>query len=152
MSNIKMLKFLCLTLLMIIGGLSCAGIESGKGVNRLERLQERATGLIEARKKMSLDEMRLYYLEPQQARIGNIIFQDGKIETIEIADGEQAAQVKIKVKMQAMGFTFNDVPQTQAWVWATGDWYFDPVKPVHNTPFNSKKDKTSKVEDEKDKK
>ena len=147
MRRIKEIGYLLLTLFMMVGCISCVGIETGGEVNRAERLKVRALGLLQARTNMDQEEMRKFFKVPGQARLGNITYSEGKIESIEIAEGELTAQVKVRVSMEAMGFNFKDMPQTQSWVWENGDWYMTPAK---SSPFSS--NKSPRVEDEKSKK
>ena len=143
----EVLRCLLLVILLFVGGFSCVGIEKGSNVDRAERLRERVSGFLEARNKSNLEEMRQFYLEPGQARVGNVMIRDGKIVSLEIEEGELKAKVKITASMVAMGFTFKNVPRTQAWIWENGDWYIDPLGAVSGNPFTSKKG--PKVEDEK---
>ena len=138
--KINVIRYLLLVLLLTGVGISCIGIEKVNNVNLVERLRERAGGYLEAQTKMSLNEMEKYYLEPGHVRIGNIVHKGGKIESIEIeADGDKAV-VKLKLTMQAMGFTFKDVLRNQYWLWEKGDWYIDPAGAAsQSSPFGSKK-------------
>ncbi len=148
--NIGVVRCLLLIMFLLVGGISCGGIEKAGEVDRTERLRERVSGFLEARNKSNLEEMRKFYLEPGQARVGNVMVRDGKIESLEIEEGELKAQVKITASMVAMGFTFKNVPRTQKWIWENGDWYIDPLGAATGNPFTSKKG--PKVEDEKLKK
>ena len=149
--KINVIGYLLLVLFHMVPGLGSVGIEKGSNVDRAERLKVRAAGFLEARAKMNLEEMGKFYLEPRQAQLGNIVHKGGKIESIVIEDGGSKALVRLKVSMQAMGFTFKDVPRTQHWMWEKGDWYIDPAGSVSQTgPFSSKKD--SRVGDDKSKK
>lgn len=148
--KIRIVEYLLLVLLLMGVVVGCVGIENGGEVDRTERLRERVSDFLEARNNSKLTEMRKFYKEPGQARLGNVMIRDGKIEALEITKSERRARVKLKANMQAMGFTFKNVPQTQEWVWDNGDWYIDSVGAAQSNPFRSKK--VPKVENENSKK
>jgi hypothetical protein len=79
--------------------------------------------------------MRQFFLDPNQARVGNISYLASKIKNITINGKE--AQVELRNRFQAMGFTFEDVPQKLKWRWENGDWYM--VIDSRGNPFLQKK-------------
>ena len=107
--------------IVLLGLISCRGV--GVSVDPETRLRDRVEGFILARQEADQIALQGFYLEPGKARLGNIRYRSSEIAEISFIDKGKRAQVKLKNTMQAMGFTFKDMPQTINWAWEKGDWY-----------------------------
>lgn len=87
------------------------------------RLSERIEGFIQARQAADQIKLQAFYLNPGQAKIGNIKLVKSEIIEINFSDDNKKAQVKLKNDIRAMGFTFKATPQTLNWVLQKGEWY-----------------------------
>jgi hypothetical protein len=127
-------KFLTVLLLslLILGLGACRGVKPSQPTE--EYLRNRVEGLLEARDSRNLKKMKEFYLDPEEAKIGNIRYLKGEITNI-IIDGE-SAEVKVSDTFKAMGFTFRDVKRKQYWIWNGKDWFLDTRKKKKN-PFTS---------------
>ena len=120
--------------------ISCRGAVT---VDPKARLQERIEGFIQARQAADQIALQGFYLNPGQARIGNIRYISSEVTEITFAEEDKRAQVKLKNSMQAMGFTFKNTPQTINWLWQKGDWYVVVNVDAAN-PFIKSKNKSQK--------
>lgn len=138
-------KFLTMILILALQILvACHGLVV---VDPQTRLKERIDGFIFARQARDQAGLQAFYLNPGQARIGNIIYKSCKIAAIDFSDEGRRAEVKLKNTIQTMGFTFKDTPQTTTWVWQDKDWYLvvnqkaNPMgKSINKPEKNSKYD------------
>ena len=136
-------KFLLSILTVALFGLiSCRGTVD---VDPQTRLKERVEGFIAARQVADQIEMQAFFLDPHQAKTGNIRYLGSKIVAIDYSDDAHKAKVQLKNEMQAMGFTFKDTPQTTYWVWQKGDWY--QVISINKNPFTRPANKLKKSVD-----
>ena len=128
-------------MVIIMGLISCRGtaVNSDPKV----RLQGRIDGFIKARQVADRIALQGFYLNPGDARVGNIRYLSTEIADITFNEDKQRAQVKLKNSMQAMGFTFKNTPQTLNWLWQKGDWYV-VVEPGVGNPFAKSKDNPQK--------
>ncbi|MCD6269616.1 MAG: hypothetical protein J7J71_05710 [Deltaproteobacteria bacterium] len=133
---------------VLLGLISCSGVSVN--TDPKVRLQERVEGYIQARQAADQIALQGFYLDPHQARIGNIRYLSSEISAITFSDEDKRAQVKLKNSMQAMGFTFKDTPQTITWVWEKGDWYL--VVNKNRNPFAKKNNPPESVKDAVDQK
>ena len=132
--------------LLIIVGVVLLGLISCRGAVTHDpetRLQERTEGFILARQEADQIALQGFYLKPGKARLGNIRYKSSEIVEMSFSDEGKRAQVKLKNTMQAMGFTFNDTPQTINWVWEKGDWYL-VVDVNAGNPFATSSNKSQK--------
>ncbi len=133
---------------VLLGLISCSGVTVN--TDPKTRLQERVEGYIQARQAADQIALQGFFLDPYQARIGNIRYLSSEISEITFNDEDKQAQVKLKNSMQAMGFTFKDTPQTINWVWEKGDWYL--VVNKNRNPFSKKNNLSESVKDATDQK
>ena len=139
--NQKKVLSLLVILLQGILLMACSGLEP-RIEDKSLLLQQRLDAYIVARENSDLVKMQKLYLDPGQARLGNIITQKCEIVSIQIDDGEQRPETKLKNRIKAMGFTFDNVPTTIHWIWHERDWYIDvPEQSPH--PFGKTKNKTT---------
>ena len=117
-------------LMLGLGG--CRGLKPSQPTE--EQLRSRIEGLLEARNSRDLEKMKTFYLDPQEAKIGNIHYLEGEITGISI-DGK-FAEVTVSNTFKAMGFTFKDVKRKQHWIWNGQDWFLDTRKKTN--PFANK--------------
>jgi len=129
---VKIVTVLLLSMLMMELG-ACRGIKPLSQPTE-NHLRERVEGLLKARNSRNLEKMKEFYLEPGEAKIGNIHYLDGAIIGISIA-GERA-EVTVSNSFKAMGFTFKDVKRKQHWIWNGKDWFLDTRK--KDNPFSHK--------------
>jgi hypothetical protein len=136
-----------LAAVILLSLISCRGAFTG---DPQTRLKERVEGYIEARKAGDQIALQAFYLDPHQAKVGNIRYLNTKIVAIEFSDDDKKARVQLKNEMKAMGFTFKDTPQSTEWVWQKGDWYqvVNPNKNPFTRPANQLK-KSSHVDAQK---
>lgn len=125
---------------LLIGGLfACSGVET-RVEDKNVRLQQRLEGYLAVRKAADIIEMQKYFRNPGQARVGSVVYKDSDIISLEMTEEGQKAETKLKNTIQAMGFTFDKVPQTLYWIWYEKDWYL--VIPVNSThPFGKTQSK-----------
>ena len=131
----KIKKIVLITILLIAGlGLSaCRGVSPKSNENRL---RERVQGYILARQKSDLAKLQSYFINPGAARMGNIKYIKSEIVAINMDENSTLAEVKLKNNIQAMGFTFKDIPQLMKWSWEKGDWYIKSAANKSN-PFKT---------------
>jgi hypothetical protein len=121
-------------IVLILTILSLAACRGAANVDPQVQLKTRVDGFIMARQARDQIALQGFYLNPGEARLGNIIYKGSEILAININEEGNSAQVKLKNSMQAMGFTFKNTPQTTNWVRKKGDWYL--VVNSSNNPFN----------------
>jgi len=131
MSDHKLVKIIGVLLLfiLVLGLGACRGVKPSQPTEK--QLRHRVEGLLEARNNRELEKMKRFYLNPEEAKIGNIRYLKGEITGIEIKG--KAAKVTVSNTFKAMGFTFKDVKREQRWIWNGKDWFLDPRK--KNNPF-----------------
>jgi len=134
MSDRKLIKFITILLLSMsmLGLASCRGVKPSQPTE--DHLRSRVEGLLQARNSRDLEKMRKFYINPEEAKIGNIRYLDGQITGIKIEG--KTAEVKVSDTFKAMGFTFKDVKRKQRWIWNGDDWFLDTRKA--DNPFMKK--------------
>ena len=133
----KKIGWFCVATLIICQLAACNGL-GGKPVDKNVLLKQRLDSYIEARKKNDLNQLRRIYLEPERVKVGNIVVKESVIISIVINDDKLHAQTKIENNIQAMGFTFNNIPMLLDWVWKTDNWYIKPSASAMNPFLNQK--------------
>ena len=126
-----------LLLCFLFSGISCRGL--GPEPTR-ERLQARVEGYIKARNQRDLEALRSYYETPAEARVGNIRYVEGRIESIELGPEGKSATVNLRNTFKVMGFEFKNVKFKARWYWNGRDWFIKV--PEQSTPFGGGKKKT----------
>ena len=129
----KMRSVLLVVVLLSMGLISCRGINSEP---TQERLRMRVEGFIEARQERDLDELKVYYKDPNLARVGNIRYVASKLVGVAVDKSNVEAEVELRNSFKVMGFTFKDVPQKLRWKWVESDWFL--VESKNNSPFGRK--------------
>jgi len=121
-----------LFIVMLMGFVSCRDVQPRVSE---EQLQKRVAGFIESRINRDLKAMQHYYLDPSDARIGNINYLKSEIKGIEIHG--KLATVELANDFMVMGFTFRKTPQKMIWKWHEDNWYVETGKNVG--PFDNGK-------------
>ena len=128
-----------LLVVLLFGSLlACRGLETRVEDKRV-RLEQRLQAFLVARKAADIMEMQKFYKNPGQARVGSVVYKESEIVSTEITEDGQKAVTKLKNTIQAMGFSFDKVPQTLHWSWYEEDWFL--VIPANSTHPFAKTDK-----------
>ena len=131
----KIKKSVLITILLI-AGLSMSACRGVAPKSNESRLRERVQGYILARQKSDLAKLQSYFINPGAARMGNIKYIKSEIVAINMDENSTLAEVKLKNNIQAMGFTFKDIPQLMKWSWEKGDWRIQSAANKSN-PFKN---------------
>ncbi len=138
--------YLLMAILTALLFTACNGTGGKVNIDKNERLSQRLESYINARKHPNLSQLQQLYLKPEQARIGKIIVKECTIVAIDINDDGLQAETKLVNKIQAMGFTFDKVPQTINWIWSNNNWYIELSENAGNPFAGGKSKSTSKAE------
>ncbi len=131
--NLKLLVFM----IMLTSLAACVGMEPSVADKQL-LLRQRCEGYIKARNNSDVGAMQQYYKNPGSARLGNIIYKSSEIIDLSVSEDGSQATAKLKNSIMAMGFTFDDAPQTLSWEWHNNNWFLVVKAPPANPFMNSK--------------